>query len=501
MRLHGRTSGAGPGYSMSRPGAAGLAALSSLGALLAARPAAAAPHVQCPAPLLTQNANPADCAGWPAVPCNFDPHDPAASTDPGCRDPGLPTFYDTCRVLLDPATGQPSGATTDPEVVCRSITCGDGHATMADGSDIYIFGFADVTNVPEADIMTRGNPVPEEGGFPLGSANFAAPTFSAREGQRFYLTLTNSGMRERPDLFDPHTVHYHGFPDAASVFDGEPMASFSIGLGESLTYFYNNHAPGTYMWHCHVEAAEHMQMGMLGNLYIQPAQDAECAGAVPASGGDPAAGPDHCFRDAGKTEKWAGFAYDDGDGSTGYDVAFSLQESAFDPAFHHADQTYQKLPFADMNDRYPMLNGRGYPDTVNPAPILNENGYPAQPVPAIAMTIGGAGAPEPATIHAGDRVLLRLSSLSTERLFTVTALGIPMRVVGQGARQLRGPTGLNTAYDTGSVTLGGGEAVDVLLDTEGVAPGTYFLYTTNLHHLSNDAEDFGGMMTEITVVE
>ena len=38
-----------------------------------------------------------------------------------------------------------------------------------------------------------------------------------------------------------------------------------------------------------------------------------------------------------------------------------------------------------------------------------------------------------------------------------------------------------------------------MLDTTGVPPGTYFLYTTNLNHLSNDGEDFGGMMTEIVV--
>ena len=48
------------------------------------------------------------------------------------------------------------------------------------------------------------------------------------------------------------------------------------------------------------------------------------------------------------------------------------------------------------------------------------------------------------------------------------------------------------------MTLGGGESVDVILDTTGLA-GTYLLYTTNLNFLSNDAEDFGGMMTEITV--
>ena len=350
--------------------------------------------------------------------CNFNPHDPAASTDPGCKDPASPTFYSTCKVLIDPITGQASGATIDPTVVCRSITCGDGHINMADGEDMYIFGFSDVTNVPEMDIVTRGNPQATDNPFyPIGSANFSAPTFFAHEGQALYLTLTNSGMRERPDLFDPHTVHYHGFPNAASVFDGEPMASLSIGLGESLTYFYDNKYAGTYMWHCHVEAAEHMQMGMLGNLYILPAQDAVCATAHAASGGMPASGPAFCFKDAAQTSKWSGFAFDDGDGSTGYDAMYFLQETAFDPDFHHADQTYQKIPFADMTDRYAMLNGRGYPDTVNPAVLVNQvNNNPSQPIPAIAMTVDATGARAPAIIHAGNRVLLAPVELVDGRL-------------------------------------------------------------------------------------
>ena len=77
-----------------------------------------------------------------------------------------------------------------------------------------------------------------------------------------------------------------------------------------------------------------------------------------------------------------------------------------------------------------------------------------------------------------------------------------MHVVGHNAKLLRGPSataGPNLYYDTNSVTLGGGESVDVILDTDGRRPGTYLLYTTNLNYLSNDAEDFGGMMTEITV--
>ena len=66
----------------------------------------------------------------------------------------------------------------------------------------------------------------------------------------------------------------------------------------------------------------------------------------------------------------------------------------------------------------------------------------------------------------------------------------------------------------------GGESLDVILDTcvnrqvfnsctgtnattgavaTPLPKGTYFLYTPNLDHLSNDAENFGGLMTEVHV--
>jgi FtsP/CotA-like multicopper oxidase with cupredoxin domain len=440
-------------------------------AALAPRPAHAVIFVQCPAPLLTQGGN-------------FNPRNPAASTDPGCRDDTSPTFFDTCRVLLDPGTGQPSGATTDPTVVCRGLTAGDGHVTMADGSDTYVFGFRDATNSPESLVMATGMMLPD--GTPTG-AEFSAPALFARVGQRLYLTLSNVSMRGRPDLADPHSVHFHGFPNAAPVFDGEPMASFGVNMGGSFTYFYALHDPGTYMWHCHIEAAEHMQMGMLGNLYILPRQD----------------GTPRTFQ--GRT--YSRFAYDDCPtpsdpmcGSTGYDAAFYLQEAAFDPDFHYADMTYQKLGFADMNDTYALLNGRGYPQTIDPAPILNADGNPSQPTPAIPFVADAGGTRTPLAIRQGQKLLLRLSSLSTVEFFTLTSLGIPMRVVGQGAQVRRGPGGANTSYATGSVTLGGGEGVDILLDATGVPAGTYFLYTTNLNHLANDNEDFGGMMTKLVVV-
>ena len=155
------------------------------------------------------------------------------------------------------------GAGYDPNVKCIHLSGGDGFARMADGRELYIFSFGDITGSDEADAIVDGTLF----------ANMPAPVIVLEEGQQVYLTLTNVGMVLRPDLFDPHTVHFHGFPNASAIFDGVPDNSVSINVGSSLTYFYNIVEPGTYMYHCHVEAAEHMQMGMLGNLYVKPAQN------------------------------------------------------------------------------------------------------------------------------------------------------------------------------------------------------------------------------------
>ena len=153
--------------------------------------------------------------------------------------------------------------TPTPGVVCKHLAAGDGFSTMADGKPLYGFGFSDLTGVLPAQAISTG----------LLAANFAAPTIELKEGDKFYLTLTNVGMVIRPDLFDPHTVHFHGFPNQAPVFDGMPEGSFGINMGSSVTYFYNITEPGTYIYHCHMEATEHMQMGMLGQIYVRPAQD------------------------------------------------------------------------------------------------------------------------------------------------------------------------------------------------------------------------------------
>jgi FtsP/CotA-like multicopper oxidase with cupredoxin domain len=356
----------------------------------------------------------------------------------------------------------PDGAPV-PGVVCKHLAAGDGFATMADGRVLYTFGFSDVTGVAPAQAVNSG----------ILAANFPAPTIELKEGDKFYLTLTNVGMAMRPDLFDPHTVHFHGFPNQAPVFDGMPEGSFGVNMGSSVTYFYSLTEPGTYLYHCHMEATEHMQMGMLGQLYVRPAQD----GTLKTFNG----------------KNYTSFVYNDGDGSTGYNKSYALQLSSMDHVFHEVHLGVQPLPFANMKDTYAMINGRGYPDTVNPTSLpgpAENGGIPSQNTSALIQLNRAVE---------GEKLLLRLTNLSVTNYYTVGALGLSMRVVGGGAHIARGPGGKDLYYDTTSVTLGGGEATDVIIDTAGVPAGTYFLYTTNLNYLSNNDQDLGGMMTEIVI--
>jgi FtsP/CotA-like multicopper oxidase with cupredoxin domain len=379
----------------------------------------------------------------------------------------------------------------DPAIKCEHLVAGDGMVTMANdvtpgqlepgGKRQYIFSYARVP-LPGVD----GAPTDTSGEYPgwvmeqgMLAANSPAPTISVDEDDELFLTLTNVGMAMRADLFDPHTIHWHGFPQAASIFDGVPDSSISVNMGASLSYYYKANDAGTYMYHCHVEATEHMQMGMLGNLWVRPRQNKTGAGGYPIAqlGGnaDPAAP--------------LGYAYNDGDGSTRYDVEFPIQMGSFDPDFHDASLNVQPLPFAAMKDRYFMLNGRGYPDTVNTAVLSTEDPLgmtqPSQPLSSLI------------TAAPGQRILLRISNLNITEFYTLGS-NLPMQVVALDARLLRDGAGGDMYYTTNSVTLGGGQSADVIVVAPATA-GTYFLYSTNLDRLANDAENFGGMMTEIRI--
>jgi len=359
------------------------------------------------------------------------------------------------------------------------------------------------------------------------NGNIPAPLMAIDEDDEFFLTLTNVGMIMRPDLFEQHTVHFHGYPNASSFYDGVPDASVAINIGGSFTYYYLAPDAGTYFWHCHITPPEHLQMGMVGQIYVRPRQnrvpntttlyaalqqqeaDPRTACRRPSDGVSPTVttSPDIlCSNPLPPVNTLvtggAKYAYNDGDGSTAYDVEYPIQIHGFDPNFHFVGMTFNPENFVDMKDKYFLLNGRSYPDTVTPGPLQTQSAdgvnHFSQPLATII------------NIPAGGRALLRISDLDVTEFQTLASLGIPMQVIAINAKLLRDQAGNNLYYNTNSITLGGGESLDVILDacavraspsscTTPMATGTYYLYTPNLDHLSNDAENFGGLMTEVHV--
>src|SRR6201987_3033658 len=362
------------------------------------------------------------------------------------------------------------------------------------------------------------------------NGNMPAPLMAIDEDDEFFLTLTNVGMIMRPDLFEQHTVHFHGYPNASSFYDGVPDASIAINIGGSFTYYYLAPDAGTYFWHCHITPPEHLQMGMVGQLYVRPRQnrvptggnlyaalqqqnglsgtpdlrtvcnpaaDILCSATMPAINTGAVQGTDKL----GNPQK---YTYNDGDASTAYDVEYPLQIHGFDPNFHFVGMTFNPEAFVDMKDKFFLLNGRSYPDTVTPGPLGTQTSdgrvHYSQPLPSII------------NIPAGGRALLRIADLDVSEYQTLASLGIPMKEVGFNAKLLRDQAGNNMEFYTNSITLGGGESLDVVLDASDAGCGssgcaaklypagsTFYLYTPNLDHLSNDQENFGGLMTEVHI--
>ncbi|MBI5197593.1 MAG: multicopper oxidase domain-containing protein [Nitrospirae bacterium] len=360
----------------------------------------------------------------------------------------------------------------DPNVVCRRVGVTDGYVKMPDGSSQYIFGFVDLTGVPENEIVDYKN-----------QAHLPGPVIEVGEGQSLYMTETNLSLYIRPDLFDPHTIHFHGFPHAMGIFDGVPENSIAIPGGSSFTYYYQTNDPGTYPYHCHVEPVEHIQMGMVATIVVHPRQDTA-------------------------TEK---YAYNDGGTGgpdTRYDSAYNLLITEFDSDKHWNLENIQEGTnlWSDYKPNFFTINGRSYPDTVlsdNDAAMTNA----APLTPYIAQTSSLI------TAQAGKKILIRVNNMGF-KTHTLTIPGIPMHIVGEDARLLKGPARSDgTRQDLSLIkttySMAGGKTVDIILDTTGLTPGTYFLYGRELNSQSNlsredrlagmGSENRGGMMTEIHI--
>ncbi len=340
----------------------------------------------------------------------------------------------------------------------------------------YIFGFRNITGLSATQISNQKM-----------KAQHAAPMFWVNQydpanPKDFRLQLTNLGLQIRPDLVDSHTVHWHGFRNVIPFFDGEPTTSVSVPVGRNFTYIYRPREPGTYMYHCHVEDVEHVHMGMTGLVFVRPLQDGQNIGG------------------------YTKFAYNDGDGSTGYDREFAMFLSEVWAEAHWCDAHIQLPEWTDYHVDFALLNGRVYPDTLAP----NGSVDPFNPVrDASGDLIATPGyehlqyQPLSSLVqcNAGERVLLRFANLGFKEA-SMTLAGIKMRVVGRDATLMRGRDGTDTSYETDTISIGAGESFDVIFTAPPfsgpVAYNSYLLYNRSYSRADNGI-GYGGQMTEVRV--
>jgi hypothetical protein len=352
----------------------------------------------------------------------------------------------------------------------------------------YIFGFRNVTGMTNAQRENQRNKVQHNAPF------FWVDQYDGTN--EFRVQLTNLGLAQRPDLTDAHTIHWHGFRNVIPFYDGEPHGSVSVPVGQLFTYVYRPRDPGTYMYHCHVEDVEHVTMGMTSLVFVRPLQN-----------GDTSLYP------SGR------YAYNDGDGSTGYDRENALFLSEIWAEGHWNDAHIQESDWSLFKADFSLLNGRVHPYTLLPNSPINlaasTNCLTVQ-TDSNGDLMTNSGHEELqynphsslVTCNAGERVLLRFANLGF-REAAMTLAGIKMRVIGRDATIMRGRDGTDTSYLTNTILIGAGESYDVIFQAPDFSGGsgssgngydTYILYNRRYTQDSNlSPGGAGGQRTEVRV--
>lgn len=385
---------------------------------------------------------------------------------------------ETAVPLFGPSSSPSLTAAIQPDPTYQTIRLGatDGFISIPGRDPLYSFGFVEAENVTDSVNKFIGD-------F-KGQVQAPAPILDfkqvvdghANSGEGAFLVLTNLGLLDRPDLDDAHTIHWHGFRNPTALFDGVPEVSIAVPVGRNFPYYFKPEHPGTYMYHCHFEDTEHVQMGMIGIVLVRPVQDGTLAGS---------------------DSTISRYAYNDGDGSTGYHREYTMMLTEIDTRPHDQLLNVQEFVWSDYDPNYWVINGRCYPDTVK---LENDPSLPHQPISSLIQAYGG------------EKILLRMANLGYEQ-HAMQMEEIAMHVVGHDAAHLRNGT-TDLTYMTNTIYIGPGEARDVIFEAPPFTTARvtftddfglhnrYWFKNRNYDKLTNGgASGPGGMMTEVRVYQ
>lgn len=325
----------------------------------------------------------------------------------------------------------------------------DGYVYMPDGVKVYIRGFVADTAAQPAPATLKGR------------STLPAPIIDVDQGDDVFIHVRNVGNINVRTPPDPHTIHLHGI-HATTQNDGFPENSWVIPIGGSGTYYFYAANPGSYMYHCHVEASEHVQLGMYGAMIIRPTTN--------------------------RTTSVYGGSYGDT-----FDVEYVQLISDVDTAWHRSVQigaTLAQFNGVNFKPSYWLLNGRAFPDTIRPvnAVIPPATGAPLASGPPDGALVGSNNLVTYAGLEVvpnfssagtapgtGRKVLVRLISLAFQTN-PQHFHGWHVNVVGKDAMPI--PT--VAQHPEYTITVGSGETYDLIIDaTQRGAIGQYATQSNN----------------------
>jgi manganese oxidase len=410
-------------------------------------------------------------------------------------------------VLLAGVTGgnalaqETQSAVYAPGSVTYNIYATDGFVTLADGTQIYDYGFIGGRADRPLQWLNEDNTLGSLGGAPApapspgpmsdaekllqGNAQLPGPLIYAAVGDVVTINFKNLGVYNTGAPNDPHSIHLHGL-DVNAANDGVPETSVGAvpanlcqpednpvnapsgmncsdagmtpvhGAGNVIVYMFTPRRAATYMYHCHQEADIHVQMGMYGALVIYNPTD-------PAAATGPGSGK------GGRLFGWS------------YDRDYVLLETEVDVRQHCSEQgTYANglcpgIPTepgqldawnpVDYKPQYWLLNGLSFPNTVHvstdPAGINWDNWIQSHPG-YDPLIVGRAG---PRT---NQRVLLRMINLGFETQ-PMHMHGYHAKVIGSDQRawpwaNSPGDTPFGQGLEKNTFTVGSGETYELLIN-------------------------------------
>jgi hypothetical protein len=269
-----------------------------------------------------------------------------------------------------------------------------GHVQTPDGNSLLMWSYAN--------------------GATGGAFQEPGPVLCANEGETIRVNLTNN-------LTVSTSIVFPGQEQVTATGGSSGLITTEAGAGGAVSYSFTAGSPGTYLYESGTDVSLQVEMGLYGALIIRPSAGAN-------------------------------FAYDHA--STRFDPAheFLLLLSDIDPDLHHAVETGAPYDFTTKHDRYYMINGRDFPDTVqdNGSPLL-----PDQPYGALVRI-------EPNTASSPYPALIRMINVGTDP-HPFHPHGNHTRQIAQDGRPLLSPGNQPATTEHFGETIGSGETRDYLL--------------------------------------